>query len=531
MKSQVTGKTWGNMSNAEQAAHVIARAEDRSGFTSEQIQAGQQWLNENIGSAKKQTALFVKVRKAALARVEDGTFANPDENAADRAVLVGNAATGGTPSGPNNIGRGSEPSTGVGFRDPIDMSPYSLVSPNENNFALDGQTSGAWDNNKGWTLWNPETGEFQSFADPGSTSGVGGNDFRPGKGVTGYYFNHLGKFVLGILPSASTTIKLDNSTGEHDGYIALPPSNQTPVQPPTGQPPTGQPPTGGPPTGGPPTGQPPPYVPPPIPTFPVYPPVSYENVPPPPGDGVFVEGNPPADTSWDWDYFREKTPGDRMWGGYDTDYQAFERYQPGQDTPWGMPNIQGGNDEFYQQQTANYMREQQGFLNRQRNSQRAAYEAESNPYENWMAGENEWSWANNGKGLPTVTMGGGEPPPQTFKLRQGFTRDTSNLGILNSLSSLAAFSSKADQEKITNWSQTDANGNNPSDAFNWARQNNPNDFIQGFGSSLGADNKPFLTKIMNNLYIGSGTGPQAPSGYANPVGWGNNYTNVAASGE
>ena len=36
MKSQVTGKTWGNMSNAEQAAHVIARGEDRSGFDTKQ---------------------------------------------------------------------------------------------------------------------------------------------------------------------------------------------------------------------------------------------------------------------------------------------------------------------------------------------------------------------------------------------------------------------------------------------------------------------------------------------------------------
>ena len=521
MKSQVTGKTWGNMSNAEQAAHVIARGEDRSGFDTKQIKAGQQWLNKNIGSTKKQSALFVKVRKAALARVEDGTFANPDKNAADRAVLVGNAAAGGTPSGPNNIGRGSEPSTGVGFRDPIDMSPYSLVSPNENNFALEGQTSGTWDNLKGWTLWNPEIGEFQSYSDPGSAAGIGVNDFNPGNGVTGYYYNHLGEFVLGIMPSASTTIKLDNPTGEHDGYIALPPSNQSPVQPPTGQPPTGQPPTGGPPTGGPPTGQPPG----------TFTPTQPGEVPPPSTDPNFYPEQPPADTSWDWDYFKNKNEGDNAWGGYDVDYGAFERYQPGQDTPWGMPSVEGGNDEFYQQQTANYMRDQQGFLNRQRNSQRAAYEAESNPYENWMAGENDWSWANNGKGLPTVTMGGGEPPPQTFKLRQGFTRDTSNLGILNSLSSLAAFSSEADQEKITNWSQSDANGVNPSDQFNWARQNSPDDFIQGFGSSLGAENKPFLTKIMNNLYVGSGTGPQAPSGYANPVGWGNNYTNVAASGE
>ena len=506
MKSQVTGKTWGNMSNAEQAAHVIARGEDRSGFDTKQIKAGQQWLNKNIGSTKKQSALFVKVRKAAKARVEDGTFQNPDEDAQDRAVIVGNAA--------NTV----DSSTNVGFRDPIDMSPYSQVNANQNNFALEGQTSGAWDNNKGWTLWNPEIGEYQSFSDPGSTSGVGGNDFRPGNGVTGYYTNHLGKFVLGILPSAASLTP--NISDLNDGFTALPPSYQPPVPPPTVQPPTVQPPVQ-PPTGGPPTGQPPATFTPPQPGA----------VPPPSTDPNFYPEQPPADTSWDWDYFKNKNEGDNAWGGYDVDYGAFERYQPGQDTPWGMPNVEGGNDEFYQQQTANYMRDQQGFLNRQRNSQRAAYEAESNPYENWMAGSNDWSWANNGKGLPTVTMGGGEPPPQTFKLRQGFTRDTSNLGILNSLRSLDAFSSEGDQEKFQNWSQTDANGVSPSDQFNWARQNNPNDFIQGFGADFGADNKTWLTKVMNNLYVGSGTGPQAPSGYANPVGWGNNYTNVAASGE
>lgn len=498
-KSQVTGKAWGNMNNAEKSAHVIARGEDRSAFGPKQIKAGQEWLNTNIGGAKKQQALFVKVRTAAKNRVEDGTFNNLDENAADRAVILGNAAN------TNDL------STNVGFRSPIDMSPYSQVNANENNFSFDGQTSGAWDNNKGWTLWNPEIGEFQSFSDPGKAGGVidGRNDFTPGNGVTGYYTNHLGNFVLGILPSAASATILPNPTGEGDGFTALPPS----YQPPAGQPPTGQLPTGQLPTSQPPTNQP------------------SGNVPLPSDDPTFYAEQPPADTSWDWDYFKNKNQGDNAWGGYDVDYGAFERYQPGQDTPWGMPSVEGGNDEFYQQQTANYMRDQQGFLNRQRNAQKAAYESQDNPYENWMAGSNDWSWANNGKGLPTVTMGGGEPPSQTFKLRQGFTRDTSNLGILNSLSSLDAFSGEDDQERIANWSQTDANGVNPSEQFNWARQNSPDDFIRGFGSSLDAGNKPFLTKIMNNLYVGSGSGPQAPSGYANPVGWGNNYTNVTTSGE
>ena len=86
------------------------------------------------------------------------------------------------------------------------------------------------------------------------------------------------------------------------------------------------------------------------------------------------EGNQ-SDMSWAWDYFQPKEAGAGEWGGYDEDYGAFERYQPGMDSPWGMPSVEGGNRDFYQQQFVNQLRDEQGYQNRERAAQMRRQEA------------------------------------------------------------------------------------------------------------------------------------------------------------
>jgi hypothetical protein len=62
LKSLITGKTWRSMNDAEKAAHVLGRGENTAGYNTE---AGQAWLDANVGSSQDQINLFVAARDAA----------------------------------------------------------------------------------------------------------------------------------------------------------------------------------------------------------------------------------------------------------------------------------------------------------------------------------------------------------------------------------------------------------------------------------------------------------------------------------
>ena len=246
-------------------------------------------------------------------------------------------------------------------------------------------------------------------------------------------------------------------------------------------------------------------------------PVGYENAPQPDGDGSFVEGGPPADTSWDWNYFRDKAPGDRQWGGYDEDYQAFERYQPGMDSPWGMPNIAGGNEDFYQQQFVNQLRDEQGFRNRQRqadaNRQQVAHEqATGTGYYKPIEADEMWSWTD----LPEVQQGGGART-NTWDLNQRFSSgQTTNAEILRWASE--NLGSSGDQK----WYAQHLN--NPDytggDSTSWAGAGDPNRLISNLPTNkkdLTLNNQRRMTELFNSLYNPGQAGPYAPTGYASPV--------------
>lgn len=516
-KSLITGKTWDQMNNAEKSAHVIGRGESYNQPFFD-MEAGQAWLNNNIGDKRTQTELFVKARDAAADRIEDGTFNITNPNKIANAIRLAEAAQPAfeTPSEFGGVATTTPATLGVNTREPIDTSIYSSITAPNNAYSNELQVTGSWDNNQGYTLYNPETGQYESYAMPENVNGR--NPFVPGNGVTSYYQTPDGNTVLGFNPSRSSTV--DDGTGSGSVVVALPPNNPpNPVVPP---PPPVVPPVvppvnpvdpfdpAIPVTGKPPTND--------WPEFPYNP--GYTNVPPPTGDGTFLKGNPPPDTSWDWDYFRDKAGGDRQWGGYDVDYQAFERYQPGMDSPWGMPNIEGNNNDFYQQQFVNLLRDEQGFDARQREAQRRQQEAYENPYE---AIEMDWSWANNGQGLPEVIMGTGQIPATSYQLSNNFNNNTTNSEVLNTLKGLKSFNNESDQANFTNWL---GNGNNSSflDATDWVnRMNNPsNDYITMRDEfSQGND---FTGRIFDSIYNPLPMGPQAPVGYAQPYGFGPNYS-------
>jgi hypothetical protein len=241
------------------------------------------------------------------------------------------------------------------------------------------------------------------------------------------------------------------------------------------------------------------------------------DLPVPPGGptGPWTGTGEQADTSWNWDAFAPKSPGDGAWGGYDQDYQAFERYQPGMDSPWGMPDVMGGNESFYQQQFVNQLRDEQGFQNRERSAQMRRQEAAENPYE---AAPIDWSWANNGQGLPTVETAGGtadNPTMSQYGLRDPFVAgETTNREIY-------------DAAMAAGWIEPNNNYGDLNqdhwDTTSWSESSQPSD---NYGDiSAGSDptwldmqkagmNYAFTN---NQVQTPTGGGPTASPGYALPV--------------
>ena len=102
--------------------------------------------------------------------------------------------------------------------------------------------------------------------------------------------------------------------------------------------------------------------------------------------------------NWNWEAFEKPNFGGG--GGYDPEQYAFDRYVPGMDSPWGVPEVSGGNTDFYRNQMLNLLRDEQGFRERQRTAAEAQQSAEANPLESAPI---DWSWVQNpdgSSGLP-----------------------------------------------------------------------------------------------------------------------------------
>ncbi len=246
------------------------------------------------------------------------------------------------------------------------------------------------------------------------------------------------------------------------------------------------------------------------------PPSTRPDLPQPPGGPVQVGQQPPVDTSWNWDAFAPKRNGDNAWGGYDQDYQAFERYQPGQESPWGMPDVRGGNKEFYQQQFANLLRDDQGYRNRARTAQDAAQSAQDNPLD---APPTDWSWANGGQGLKDVTIGNGQTAPTSFSVNDTYAGQT-NREVWDSMKSLDAFSNRDTNEYMDNWF---AKNPGMADRFSFSNQGDPNSAMNAINPNTWEGmNRPgqiqdTLAQVMQNLYTPGQQGATAPVGYASPI--------------
>jgi len=273
-----------------------------------------------------------------------------------------------------------------------------------------------------------------------------------------------------------------------------------------------------------------PFAPPQVTATPVQPPVTTQppgteappggntrpDLPQPPGGPILPGDQTPQDTSWNWDHFVPKREGDSAWGGYDEDYQAFERYQPGMDSPWGMDNLQGGNKDFYQQQFVNLLRDEQGYQNRERQAQERRQDAFENPT---VAPAMDWSWANSGEGLKDVTLGTGQTTPTSFTPNQAYA-GMNNQEVWNQMKTLDAFNDRDAAGYMDNFLLKNPN---MGERFSWSNKSDP---TAAYGSINPASwegmNHPTsvqntLNSIMQNLYTPGQQGATAPVGYAAPV--------------
>ena len=150
--------------------------------------------------------------------------------------------------------------------------------------------------------------------------------------------------------------------------------------------------------------------------------------------------------NWNWEDFQAGAPDMEGGGGYDPNDYAFDRYVPGQESPWGVPDIEGGNKDFYRNQIVSLLRDEQNFRDRQRESD--AIREGSDPLEPTPM---DWSWLEGG--LPEVRVGGGA---DDWRQNDGYAG-------LNNLQALDRLRAGGDISKSTydwfrgNWGEGDNN--------------------------------------------------------------------------
>jgi hypothetical protein len=227
-------------------------------------------------------------------------------------------------------------------------------------------------------------------------------------------------------------------------------------------------------------------------------------------DGVtFGEGGGGGgggNSSWDWSKFQSSLPVSPDAPPYSSDFTL------GEDSPWGNEGTPGGNAEFYNQQFNNLNRQSQNHQKGQVAAALRRMAASQNPQE---APEMDWSWANNGQGLPEVQVQGDAGSPR-YGLREGFDTNTTNYEIMNA----ALGAGWADQD-----SGYPVGPDNPQlSGTNWANATSPTDLYASMPAGADATWSDMLRKGMNyaftdnNIESPTGGGPIAAPGYASPIG-------------
>lgn len=247
--------------------------------------------------------------------------------------------------------------------------------------------------------------------------------------------------------------------------------------------------------------------------------------------GGFTPGDPTG--GWDWASFNPGAGPALGWGDLAEDYNAYERYQPGEDSPWGNPDREGGNKEFYQQQLSNLLRQTQDYQVgadkarergriRDRISQGLDTPGISDEFRAYLEAQQapapmDWSWLEGG--LPDVVTGADANTDPSYTWGEGYTQGLTNQQVFDQAS--PQMSSQNAQWLQDNWLA----GNEGGTGFmaNWEDPNSFVDAFQGYGPNAKSAWTDFSNVAMDYT---PGFSSSIPAGYASPnpgMQFGDNY--------
>ena len=236
--------------------------------------------------------------------------------------------------------------------------------------------------------------------------------------------------------------------------------------------------------------------------------------------------NPPAGYEggydWNWGDFQSGSPSLDGGGDYDPNDYAFDRYVPGQESPWGIPEAEGGNKDFYRNQFVNLLRDEQNFQKKQDNSrqqrwltdkvQSGAAKPDAISDARWAAEQErlapakmDWSWIDGG--LPEVQVGGS---PDDWRMQEGYDNTLSNDQTLTNLRAAGDIS-----KSTYDWFKGNFQTNPEGGENNWWTANN--DYRGLFGSGQDPAGRAAYQDLAGGLFENFGNPEGIAAGYAAPV--------------
>lgn len=206
---------------------------------------------------------------------------------------------------------------------------------------------------------------------------------------------------------------------------------------------------------------------------------------------------------WNWEAFNPGAPPLDGGGGYDPNDYAFDRYVPGQESPWGIPEAEGGNRDFYRNQFVNLLRQDQNFQNKQRDAAAIRQDAIDNPI---TPNPSDWSWLEGG--LPDVVTGSDSSTQPTWDW------DIQGLSNQQLFDQAAPTMSEQNQQWLqNNWLTGDDVANSMGFSQTWGDANDFMQTAQGYEPGAQVAWTDFADSV--GTYT-PGFSSTIPAGYASP---------------
>lgn len=203
------------------------------------------------------------------------------------------------------------------------------------------------------------------------------------------------------------------------------------------------------------------------------------------------------------------------WGEFDEPYGGYDRYQPGQDSPWGNPEREGGNQGFYQQQFANLLRQSQ---NADILGERARLKRAQNPGGQVEDPNFSWDWMG---GAPEAPLTGGEE--RWGGLDSAVTGDMTNRQALDAVRDQIDPGTYDFYQNV--WEQFPGGG----DSSNWGSFDNVDQWRGSFNDNIGPQHQSAQDDLGKALWEYQSATNNVPPGYASPVpGMVNGFNQAAA---